>query len=220
MEASLPASPAQTLPQGNVRGDFSGLFPKPSLESRMEECVRLAAAACSLLLVPLPSQLPRPPSPPRLLSPHSPSSLPAPLPRAEFTATSPESAALWVHSAHFLLSSPPGSTSPGSQRMASSSFSTQLLEKPADWAREGGHAETPNHSRKTDVRFPPKDLTQHQSLPPWEELLPAAQTSTPVYYSRPEALCPVPGVRQPAEGPLRNSMNIRWAKGHLPQVVG
>ena len=70
------------------------------------------------------------------------------------------------------------------------------------------------------MRFPPKDLTQHQSLPPWEELLPAAQTSTHGYYGHSEAPCPVPGVRQPTRGPLRNSMNIRWAKGHLPQVVG
>lgn len=104
--------------------------------------------------------------------------------------------------------------------MASSSFSTQLLEKPADWAREEGHSDTPSHSGKTDVRFPPKDLTQHQSLPLWEELLPVAQTSTPGYYSRPEVPCPVPSVRQPAQGPLRNSVNIRWAKRHLPQVVG
>ena len=65
------------------------------------------------------------------------------------------------------------------------------------------------------MRFPPKDLTQHQSLPPWEELLPAAQTSTPGYYGHSEAPCPGPGVRQPTRGPLRNSMNIRWAKGQL-----
>lgn len=51
--------------------------------------VRLAAAACSLLFAPLLSHLPLPPSPPPLLSPHTTSSLPAPLPRAEFTATSP-----------------------------------------------------------------------------------------------------------------------------------
>lgn len=90
VEASLPASRAQILPRGNVRGDVSGLFPKRSLESRMEECVRLAAAACSLLFVPLLSHLPLPPSPPPLFSPHTPSSLPAPLPRAEFTAISPK----------------------------------------------------------------------------------------------------------------------------------
>lgn len=66
------------------------------------------------------------------------------------------------------------------------------------------------------MRFPPKDLTQHQLLPPWEGCCPVAQTSTPGYYSRPEVPCPVPGVRQPAQGPLKNSVNIRWAEGHLP----
>lgn len=107
---------------GELGAVCAGSFSKLSLESRMEECVRMWQLA-SLFRLPSSS----PPSP--------------------------------FHGAGF------GSCFPKASFLASS-FSAQLLEKPADWAPRVGSRGDSQPQQENGLRFPPEGLTQHLSPAP------------------------------------------------------
>lgn len=96
---------------------------------------------------------------------------------------------MWQLASLFRLpsSSPPspfhgagfGSCFPKASFLASS-FSAQLLEKPADWAPRVGSRGDSQPQQENGLRFPPEGLTQHLSPAPCRKgCCPAAQISTP-----------------------------------------